>query len=366
MHKVDFKIRILTPLYMFGADQINPELRESSFKGMIRFWWRAVKCCDDYDTLKKLEENIFGGVSDESGKSKINILITSQNTSVNNNLQGDYNLKWRYNSGEKRLGGKHRGIGYLFYSMLQQNPKRKIYPKNYFKPEGNFNVSFFSRDENEEALKNAVAAFWCAIYLGGFGSRSRRGAGSLTVEKVEGNTYGLNFIAEDCKNREELIQWIEKNISRVKEIIKPIKNRCNGYSNISNAASIISKNHYSTWYEALADIGNTYADFRYNNKNDIESGIFGLPIIHSDKSKVEARVNKEIVKRRPSPLIFKILKARDGYYWMMLKFGGDFLPQNAVLIWNKNTKKVTTSLGLLNSFWSDLKTKNYGEHKFSL
>ena len=134
MHKVDFKIRILTPLYMFGADQINPELRESSFKGMIRFWWRAVKCCDDYDTLKKLEENIFGGVSDESGKSKINILITSQNTSVNNNLQGDYNLKWRYNSGEKRLGGKHRGIGYLFYSMLQQNPKRKIYPKNYFKP----------------------------------------------------------------------------------------------------------------------------------------------------------------------------------------------------------------------------------------
>lgn len=384
MHYIDFKIKILTPLYMFGADPKWLELRESSFKGMIRFWWRAVKCCDDYQKLKKIEESLFGGVSNDGNKSKVHVLITSQKTHVSNNLEGDYSLEWDYKSNQKRTTGKHSGVNYLLYSMLQKSFKKKIYPKNYFKPGGTFNISFYSRDKGEdrdkaeEALKNAVAAFWCAIYLGGFGSRSRRGAGSLAVEEVKGDTYGIDFIAENCKNREELIQWIERNIKRISEIIKPIDKNCRGYSNISNGTFIISEKGYSTWYDALAAVGNQYAEFRCNNRSYIQSGVFGLPIMHlSDSTKVEARINREFVSRRASPLTFKILQAKDGYYWMALKFAGDFLPRNAELIWYKQVKKTRkkeikeikeaiTSLGFLNGFWKELKTDNGGEHKFSL
>src|SRR5690606_39987213 len=68
-----------------------------------------------------------------------------------------------------------------------------------FKPDETFRVSLYSRDEF--ALKNAVAAFWCAIKLGSFGSRARRGAGSLAVYRVAGDTYGFNFMTNRSEER---------------------------------------------------------------------------------------------------------------------------------------------------------------------
>lgn len=46
---------------MAGADGRTPELGPSEFKGMMRFWWRAVKAEDDIAKLKKEENGIFGG-----------------------------------------------------------------------------------------------------------------------------------------------------------------------------------------------------------------------------------------------------------------------------------------------------------------
>ena len=270
MYIVDFDIKILTPLYMFGATPWEPEIRSASFKGLLRFWWRALKCCDDYAKLKAMEESIFGGTSKEAGKSKVNISIDTRYMKISHNLKKDYDLKW-YSDPEKNkksLEGKDKGIGYLFYPMFLKNVKKC------FKPDETFRVSLYSRDEF--ALKNAVAAFWCAINLGSFGSRARRGAGSLAVYRVAGDTYGFNFMTNDCKNKTELIQWIIKNTKRATEIIGPVDNRCIGYSNISSASFIISERNYKKWHEALSDIGERYADFKNEHRKDIQSGIFGL------------------------------------------------------------------------------------------
>jgi len=46
---------MITPLFMAGADGKTPELRPPSFKGMMRFWWRAMRAENDIDALGQAE-----------------------------------------------------------------------------------------------------------------------------------------------------------------------------------------------------------------------------------------------------------------------------------------------------------------------
>lgn len=362
MYNVDFDIKILTPLYMFGANQNWLEIRSASFKGILRFWWRALKCCDDYAKLKAIEEGIFGGVSEEAGKSKVNISIKHNDPAVSGNLKMDYNLKWYFNGNRNCLDGDNKGVGYLFYSVLRRNKKRGIYPKKYFKPGEVFRVSLYSRDEL--TLQNAVAAFWCAINLGGFGARSRRGAGSLTIQKVIGDTYDLNFEAKNCKNKTELVRWIVENTNKAAQTIKLVDSECSSYSNLSSASFIISDKDYETWYEALSDIGGIYADFRHNYKNDIQSGIFGFPVWHMGGGTIKAVLNGEEIKRRSSPLLFKVIKCGKRYHWMALRFAGNFLPSGAKLVWEGSNNGSFPTFRLLDRFWDSLRDNNGGDHRF--
>lgn len=377
MYTVEFDIKVLTPLYMFGANQNNPELRASEFKGMIRFWWRALKCCESIGELKEKEEKFFGGTSGEGYKSKIDIMIkngregkSNGNALVGNDLVKDYGFSnWHFNSKKRILEGKNRGIGYLFYSMLHK-------PKRYFKPDMTFKIILYSK--KEDALKNAVAALWCAINLGGFGSRARRGAGSLSVVNIVGDTYGLDFVPKG-KNSQELAQWIIENVNKAADIIKPVNADCDAYTNIISSSFVISKQGYNTWYEALSSIGEIYMDFRYKTRSDIQNSIFGFPVVHSNKNKVIGRIDKSgnYISRRSSPLSFKIVECDGRYHWMALKFGGAFLPQGADLVLLKsekiNGKEKKTVLkaekprsDLLDKFWDEIKQDNGGDYLFNL
>ncbi len=73
MKETTLSCEIITPMFMAGADGKIPELRPSEFKGMMRFWWRAVKAEDDIEKLKKEEAKIFGGTGEGEGKSKVKI-----------------------------------------------------------------------------------------------------------------------------------------------------------------------------------------------------------------------------------------------------------------------------------------------------
>jgi len=53
MGLLKLKCRLITPMFMAGADGRTPELRPSEFKGMMRWWWRAIKAEDDIERIKK-------------------------------------------------------------------------------------------------------------------------------------------------------------------------------------------------------------------------------------------------------------------------------------------------------------------------
>ncbi len=65
MKSITFTLRVITPLFMGGANQ-QAELRAQSFKGMIRFWWRALKAEINIKKLK--EETDFNYLQEEIPK----------------------------------------------------------------------------------------------------------------------------------------------------------------------------------------------------------------------------------------------------------------------------------------------------------
>src|SRR5690606_14481929 len=128
----------------------------------IRFWWRALKASKNIESLKKEEEAIFGGISKDSGKSKVSIQITDEKLYFGDSLRDEYKLNFRYNREKRIMEGKDAAIVYLLYSTVQKNPKKFI------KQNSSFSLSLYSQDEN--ALKNAIAGLWCALNIGAFGT----------------------------------------------------------------------------------------------------------------------------------------------------------------------------------------------------
>jgi len=357
MKEVNLTVKVITPLFMGGANQ-QAELRSQSIKGIIRYWWRALKATNDIKKLMEEEAKIFGGYIKknkelEAISSNIKLFVKIINFTLGVNIKNDFDLKWSFNKEEKKLYGYNYGIGYLFYSVLN---------RQYYKPETKFEIRIYSR--NEEYLKQALAALWCAIYLGGFGARSRRGAGSCVVEDISGNVTDINFIPND----QNIVSWYKNNFDKCINLIGKNESFVYPYSNLSISRILVSKNNknnFDKWYDALNDLGKKYSDFRYENRvNKFEVGSFGLPVIHSNNQKLLAIKNigngkKEIINRRSSPLIFRIIEFNKKFYWIVLRLAGEFLPDEYVLSFNNKTQKA--DYNLIDKFWNSLKQDNKAE-----
>ncbi len=339
MKKISLKCRVVTPLFMGGAE-MKPEIRTQSIKGTIRFWWRALKAYHNIIDLRNEEFNIFGGrVGQQAVASKVKLDIMVMSRDVGDNLRTDFKLNWGFDRGSKSLTGQHFGIGYLLFSVLN---------KPYFKPGVEFNIRILSRDEN--ALKNTLAALWCNFYLGGMGSRSRRGAGSVIVEEIENNITDLDFTLP----KDSIVNWYKSNLKKCFNIVNGSINGNCYYSNLVKAKLIISHREFSDWSEALNDIGKTYHDFRKSNRHKIfKVAAFGLPIIHAHG---RVLTNRKDIQRRSSPIIFRIIGGNNKYYWVSLWLGGKFLPDKVKISFNN--KEEEPDLSMINEFWQTIKKNN--------
>lgn len=355
MKIINLKCKVITPMFMSGTDRNTAELRASEFKGMMRFWWRAIKSEKNIDALRRDEAIIFGGTGENEGKSKVRIRIYPQpNNWKGNNLKADYKLNWYFDKEKKSLAGNHYGIGYLLYSTVLPNNERA-----YIKHNSSFNIELSSMDN--KSFKHAIASLWTSIYLGGFGTRSRRGGGNIVVEKVEGESLDIDFIPKG-KNSSEIFNWINENLKKCFELTKSEpSNFISDYSTLSFSRIMISKNSFNSWIDALNDIGQNYANFRKNHKRDVFGvACFGLPVMHRNKTKVEG----ENVERRSSPLILKVIFSEGKYYWMILRLNGKFLKDGEKLALKEKNEKwkiIETQkpdFRLIDKFWNEL--KQYG------
>ncbi|TVM02763.1 MAG: type III-B CRISPR module RAMP protein Cmr1 [Candidatus Brocadia sp. WS118] len=367
MHKITFECEAITPIFLAGAIPGKVDLRPPSLKGLLRFWWRAMNGYRDRDELKRDEAEIFGGSGEDVGRSKVLIRIApvdDVSKFTGRDIQKDCGIQWNFDPKQRVLIGSHRGIGYLLYSTALNKSeflKARDGAQNGFR----FRVVFSA--QKDSYLRHALAAFWALAYLGGIGTRNRRGGGNIAITGIDDpmdilKSTQLNF-EMTAQNRQELALGLQTNLQRAKSIVNNGKmdHFIHEYSNLSFSRAIISPEPFDTWVKALNDVGILFFNFRSQNSHHIlESAVFGLPVRHGSKS-VKGKWKGEGLDRRSSPLIFKIIHTNDHYYWLSLRLSGQFLPDNGVLQFNQNTQK--PDYRLIDEFWNQLRTSN---HEFIL
>jgi CRISPR-associated protein Cmr1 len=185
-----------------------------------------------------------------------------------------------------------------------------------------------ARDEKNTEFKNALAAFWLLTELGGIGSRSRRCAGSLSVQSIKGDTEGIQFTIP--ANAQALKQQLEQGLNAVRKLY--ISNqRPTGQARFDALARetcriwILQDNQ--PWQNAeiaMKEIGERLQDYR----SHIPIGrrkIFGLPLMPIIRD-----------QRRSSPLLLRVTRLQGnscvGIAVLFKTIGGDIRAEDYKLI----------------------------------
>ncbi len=145
MGKMQLKFEIITPMFMHGArPRDEAELRASSIKGLMRYWWRAVMDLP-IEVLRKRETEVFGGTNPDAVKSPFILYVPP--------LSSTHLVKPLPHRDDRNF-------------KLRAIPSGK-----------EFSVTIRAQNKNVTLL--AVNVLKLASLLGGFGQRARRGFGSI-------------------------------------------------------------------------------------------------------------------------------------------------------------------------------------------
>jgi len=331
MQSITFECETITPMFLYGAKTQEPELRPPSIKGLMRFWWRAVNSSLDIKendeekikVLKEEESNLFGNSDETVGKSKVIVRVKHPELQT---------LKKKYSQ---------QGISYLLYSVTLLNGG-----KDFIKEEFTFFVTLSSHSNNIKDLIESAKSFIYLSLFGGLGSRTRRGAGSFMIKNINFEKSELN---DDEKTN--LNQLYDMNNVKDKESLEIKLKETNVLNKIANKLYIFEPQN--SWEEALETIGAKFKNFRDSHNGMVyETPIFGIPIRHKTGDVFTAKNKEDKIERRPSTLIFKVIKANKKFYPIIINLKGEFLPKEAKIIKNNDNYEKGTDVSnkLLNEF----------------
>ncbi len=309
MQEVTFTLQTVTPLFLAGANPENAELRAPAFRGVMRYWLRAlVGRTYSLDKLIAIEESIFGSTSTGSA-----IQIRVQQASKQP-------ISFTEKTGVQQRDGtwKATGKGYLLWSMKKSGSEAKNNVKSarwYFPTNTQFTMTLVVRDQESQTVKQAVVALWLLTHLGSIGSRSRRGAGSLSVKSVGENPTTLSFATPATPPA--LKQHIEQGIHIARELtdaITTLEQEAEFDILSSTACRIwILSESTTTWHnsdQAMDAIGESLQDYRASINPPERRAIFGLPLIL--KGLQDRKLQKQLEEaRKASPLLLRVTKLQD-------------------------------------------------------
>jgi len=212
---IEIDLVFITPAFLGNARQ-EAELRPQSFKGALRFWYRAIDAklaSPDDDggnkngkSLNKArEDTIWGGAGDGFGQSKVLLRVHARRPPL---WRWDKRKFGRFTTGQGR--NSRNGILYLGYPFgLGKNTERNaLAPGTFFKLRA---VIPRYNSLKKWEIRAITASLWLFSVLGSCGTRSRRGFGSLQAT-------GWRLLNSNGK-----IEWEEafKALPRPAEMNKP-------------------------------------------------------------------------------------------------------------------------------------------------
>ena len=381
MKRLTFELEFITPAFIGGANH-QAELRPASFVGLLRWWWMALKGECNIEKLREEEVKIFGGIAKNQRKEEIKMaspvyLRVEGDVSKDKGLIKKYGLDLIFDEKKRAFFGSHIGVGYIYYFIIlpkKEKNGQEEERREFIEPGSRLKLTLIGKDE---VLNHYIASIWALVFLGGVGARSRRGGGNLAVVG-----YKPKDLVEDLKisftPTNDIHEWLKENLKRAKELVGSPKTPCGEYGececeystlpdprNIGfNSVLILSPKEFNNWVEALNDIGNEFMKFRkiknerkneQNKRNEefaIDIAVFGLPLRYGKGEAVKVENTKEVITRRSSPVIIKVIKTSNGKYkWMALRLWGRFLPEGAKLRFRGYTK--LPSFNLIEKFFQN-------------
>lgn len=303
MDKVIFEVRVLTPLFLAGADLAGAELRAPTLRGLLRYWLRALvggllgTDGPGLEFTRQTENAIFGSVDMRSA-------ITVQVSGASQEPR-EFPEKISIKQGEKQLS---TGRGYLLWSMTKRGRRGNFRPARWYYPAGTgFQVVLSARELFSLQLKQATAAFWLLTHLGGIGSRSRRCAGSIQADGALLTTLpSLSFV--QAEHSQALKHQIESGIDSARKLIaletRPVQD-ASFDALASSTCRIWILHDGQPWHSAERALQVTGERLQaYHSRLNIEQRkIFGLPLAKSTPG-----------ARRASPLHLRITRLRGSHY----------------------------------------------------
>jgi len=202
--EIEATYRVVTPMFCSGAGQQRAELRLPSFKGVLRFWWRALawpRLEGNLDAIREQEDWLFGSAGGGQSRVSMHLPVDREpdEAGVGTVLEVAGNV-----------GGE--GAGYLGYGVMEAFGRRAgqlIRPC--VRAPFDFTVRIRGRDLADEPLKHLRDALLAVGVLGGIGAKSRKGYGSVAIQSLRvGDVEQLQApqSVDDLRDRIKALRYV--------------------------------------------------------------------------------------------------------------------------------------------------------------
>lgn len=346
---VEAKFCIVTPMFLGGADQQADEIRPSSVKGILRFWWRALNWsryrgmagATDACVLQALhdeEARLFGSAAtDKSGGQGV-FLLSAVKSEPKKFVQGEVHPDL---TSEGMAAARYLGYGLMAaFSSKVKGTKAAQLDRNCIKHDQVFTIKLKFRNQPDVSIINAIKILGL---LGGMGSRSRHGYGSLALQEIKHDGKVIWTMPISVEAYQAEIKNLFSDSSLVTH--EP------PFSAFSTQARIDILNQGKDALAALNDFGKAMLMYRSAGKGwkvlgrDSEKRfksdhdwyrekkepnfhprrvVFGLPHNYDSKNKAH-QVNAEKHERRASPLLFHVHQIGTQFFGVSVLLNSVFL-----------------------------------------
>jgi len=316
MEKLEATFRIVTPMFIGGADQTPSDgIRPPSVKGALRFWWRALnwgrfrKEKSDEEALKALhkeEGRLFGSAAKtekgrQGGQGVFLLEVISQPG------LGDFVNDWP-KSHTKETKSKSGYLGLGLFEMNEHAQRKAIKEDNEFSIRLLFKANA-NKKELDRDIKQVRLVLVALGLFGGLGSRSRRGFGSVALVNLDGKDIApMQSISEYKKVLGEFLLQIVKLSD-----LPP-------FTAFSAGMKVGHGNEGKQVRQVHSAAGNRYFDHRRGpgSPRGLAKRWLGLPLAGVDTPDKD--------KRRSSPLFFHMHPVGKQFVCLNLFLPAKFLP----------------------------------------
>lgn len=261
--------KIVTPMFLGGANpNDHAELREPSIKAALRFWYRAI----DPD-FQGHESRIFGGTDKGAGQS-IFMLRLSSGMRTGDQKWDPTNYK-HFNTQNSKFASRpdHASNrnntwtlnGVRYFSSMVLNDRK------YIPEEKEFTLTMnFRKEPCPDDRRRIAATLWLLGHVGGLGSRSRRGFGTVALQSwaktpiTPTDTWPEMDLLAIAHKEENVVDWWE----HFKESLKTLKTWFPGVPLNDHAVFgqktkfKLFNNATKSWDSALNEAGKVMQRFR--------------------------------------------------------------------------------------------------------